>query len=88
MDLGQAESPMPEVKRCAHCGRKETQNHKLISHDDQWWCPGACIIKVGTGRLRCSEPAIQNIPIRTELGRKIREALFPNPRLQGDKGSE
>ncbi len=40
-----------------------------------------------TGRISCTEPNLQNIPIKQELGRKLRKAFVPEPpENEGQKG--
>jgi hypothetical protein len=51
------------AKECRHCGTKLTGSEYLY-------------FGTVTGRLRSSEPNLQNIPIRTEMGRDIRKAFI------------
>ncbi len=48
--------------RAVHSGRIHTHLHQLIA---------------ATGRLASSEPNLQNIPIRSDLGRELRRAFVP-----------
>ncbi|MBN8280529.1 MAG: DNA polymerase I [Gammaproteobacteria bacterium] len=54
---------LPELI-CARTGRIHTSYHQAVA---------------ATGRLSSSDPNLQNIPIRTEEGRRIRQAFIPRP---------
>ena len=45
------------------------QDHKIHAHFQQ--------TVAATGRISCTEPNLQNIPIKQELGRKLRKAFIP-----------
>ncbi|MEO8225072.1 MAG: DNA polymerase I, partial [Gammaproteobacteria bacterium] len=49
---------------CVRTGRVHTSYHQAVA---------------ATGRLSSSDPNLQNIPIRTEEGRRIRQAFIPKP---------
>ncbi len=48
--------------RAAHSGRVHTHLHQLLT---------------STGRLASSDPNLQNIPVRSEMGRELRRAFVP-----------
>lgn len=48
-----------------------------ISHKDGRVHTSYAMAVTNTGRLSSSDPNLQNIPIRTEMGRKIRQAIIP-----------
>ena len=49
---------------CAETGRVHTSYHQAVA---------------ATGRLSSSDPNLQNIPVRTEEGRRIRQAFVAGP---------
>ncbi|MDD4990350.1 MAG: DNA polymerase [Candidatus Pacebacteria bacterium] len=50
---------------------------RMISPKDGRIHPHFHQLGTETGRMSCSEPNLQNIPIKTDLGKKIRECFIP-----------
>lgn len=50
---------------------------KYVSKDDGRIHACFSQTTAGTGRLSCSEPNLQNLPVKTEMGRIIRKAVVP-----------
>jgi hypothetical protein len=61
----------------------DCQGVKLIWQRGRYWCPGCNPPPktVDTGRTWKSEPNLQNIPIRTEAGARVRDAFFKGQAL-------
>ncbi len=54
----------------------ETLPHEINPETNRVHCTFNQFV-TATGRLSCQDPNLQNIPVRTEAGRKIREAFRP-----------
>ncbi len=55
---------------------------KLVDKQDQRLHTSFNQTIAATGRLSSSEPNLQNIPIRTELGRQVRKAFIAEPKFK------
>lgn len=71
---------VPAITSYRECSKlKGTYSEALPQKVDEAWRlhPNISASTTTTGRLSESDPNLQNIPIRTELGRKIKEAFIP-----------
>lgn len=70
-------APAPIDEQPCDCGHPDCTWCELLNPEEIVGPPAR-----PTGRLTESQPAYQNIPIKSDLGRKIAEAFSPKPSLQ------
>ena len=62
----------PRGEECLICGRPHREDHWRVHTE-------ILTTRTDTGRLASKSPNLQNIPVRTVLGREVRKAFVPQP---------